>query len=160
MRTTIENLTKRLEKIADKKSIPFCYGCYKEARSGKCATCLSDDLMKLLPGVGCEYGDWIIEHLVSQNVQSINAEELFESSMDGVYPETTVIGFIEVDTLTAIKEFDPICWRMAVQEYESQMEDDGELMSFDGGSTYYLTNDIERYVEDCETELNLCEAEG
>ncbi len=161
MKTSDNDLMKRLEKIAEKKAVRFCYGCYREAPEGVCTECHSDDLMFLLPHVGCEYGHlWIIEHLIGENVQTVNIEEMFESSMDGAYSGTTTVGWLEVDTLTAVKELDPISWQMAVQEYESQLEDDGEIISFDNGGSYYLTSDVENYVEESEEELCLCEAEG
>ena len=52
----LKNIESNLKSIAYKKSIPFCYSCNKEAPSGVCKTCHSDDLMRLIPGVGCEYG--------------------------------------------------------------------------------------------------------
>lgn len=45
-----------LEKIAYQKSNPFCYHCYSSAPTGRCTTCLSDDLMREVKGVGVEYG--------------------------------------------------------------------------------------------------------
>lgn len=51
--TEIQN---NLEKIAYAKTIPFCYMCYIEAPTGRCTKCHSDDLMRLLPEYGCEYG--------------------------------------------------------------------------------------------------------
>ncbi len=52
-----EQLMEKLRKLAFKKTIPFCYSCYSEAPTGVCSACGSDDLMRLLPGVGCEYGN-------------------------------------------------------------------------------------------------------
>jgi len=46
----------QLKELAFKRSIPFCYSCYIEAPTGCCKVCGSDDLMRLVPGVGCEYG--------------------------------------------------------------------------------------------------------
>jgi rRNA maturation endonuclease Nob1 len=51
-----EQLTNQLKQIAIYITTPFCYGCYVEAPKGRCIKCGSDDLMLLLPGVGCEYG--------------------------------------------------------------------------------------------------------
>lgn len=45
-----------LAQIARIKSVPFCYGCYSKAPSGRCTTCGSDDLMLEYPGCGVEYG--------------------------------------------------------------------------------------------------------
>ena len=49
-------IQEQLNQLALKRSIPFCYGCYREAPKDKCLYCGSDDFMRLLPGVGCEYG--------------------------------------------------------------------------------------------------------
>jgi hypothetical protein len=53
MKTEIQE---RLDKLAFKRSFPFCYGCSRRAPSGRCETCHSDDLMLEMEGVGCEYG--------------------------------------------------------------------------------------------------------
>lgn len=58
----LKNIESNLKTIAYKKSIPFCYSCYKEAPSGVCKTCHSDDLMRLMPEIGCEYGLCRIRH--------------------------------------------------------------------------------------------------
>jgi len=57
--TEIQN---NLEKIAYSKTIPFCYMCYIEAPTGRCTKCHSDDLMRLLPDYGCEYGLCRVRH--------------------------------------------------------------------------------------------------
>jgi hypothetical protein len=46
----------QLEKLAFKRSKSFCYSCYEETATGCCQHCGSDDLMRLIPEVGCEYG--------------------------------------------------------------------------------------------------------
>lgn len=51
MKTEIQ---KQLAVIALKRSIPFCYGDYIECPTGICRKCGSDDLMRLVPGVGEE----------------------------------------------------------------------------------------------------------
>ena len=74
----LKNIESNLKSIAYKKSIPFCYSCYKEAPSGVCKNCHSDDLMRLMPQVGCEYGtEWIVEELIEQNLTPVDEEELF-----------------------------------------------------------------------------------
>ena len=53
-------IKEQLEKLAYKRSKPFCHSCYAEAPTGCCADCGSDDLMRLVPEFGCEYGiDWV-----------------------------------------------------------------------------------------------------
>src|SRR5690606_41509961 len=69
----------QLKTLALKKSIPFCYGCYKEAPTGRCESCHSDDLMRLLPGVGCEWGtDWIVKHIIEEELTSVDTEDRSE----------------------------------------------------------------------------------
>lgn len=47
-----------------------------------------------------------------------------------------------------MKDQDFIGWRCALADYESQEESEGNIVSFDGDSTYYfLTHDIESLLE-------------
>ena len=59
MKELSDELVEALNEIALNHSIPFCYSCYSEAPTGICTRCHSDDLMKLVRGVGVEWGtDW------------------------------------------------------------------------------------------------------
>ena len=145
MKTEIQ---KQLEEIAFKKTIPFCYSCYKECPTGTCSTCSSDDLMRLLPGNGCEYGiDWVIKALIEENLDPANLEEAFEQSIADCYTETTKVAWMELDTVSILKEMDPISWNMAQSEYEAQEADEGNIISFNGGSTYYWAHEVESFIE-------------
>lgn len=105
----------QLEKLAFKRSKPFCYSCYEEAPTGCCQHCGSDDLMRLMPEVGCEYGtDWIIEQILKTELIVANLEESFEQSIRDCYSETTKVAWCEFDTITLLKEQDPISWRCAL----------------------------------------------
>ena len=91
----------KLKELAFKRTIPFCYCCYKEAPTGTCNICHSDDLMRLLPGIGCEYGtDWVIKEILREDLQEINLREAFEASLEGCYPETVQVGWLNLDTIT------------------------------------------------------------
>ncbi len=93
----------QLNKLAIKRSIPFCYGCYKEAQNGRCKVCGSDDLMRLVPGVGCEYGtDWVIKHILETELTAVDLEEEFEESIRQCYPEETQVGWMTFDTVKLI----------------------------------------------------------
>ncbi len=141
----------KLEKIAFKNTIPFCYGCYQEAPTGCCSKCHSDDLMRLRRGSGCEYGvDWVIEELITEALTPVNTSEAFEQSMTDCYPETTTVGWMQLDTVSVMKEMDPVCWDMAKSEWESAEVDEGNIISFNGGSTYFWKSDIESFIEDQE----------
>ena len=143
-----QEIHEQLKQLAFKRSIPFCYSCYKEAPTGCCKTCGSDDLMRLLPGVGCEYGtDWIIKHILETELEAVDLEETFEESMRECYPEETKVGWMTFDAVTLMKENDPVGWRCALVDYESQEESEGNILSFDGGSTYYSTLSLKDFIE-------------
>ncbi len=140
-------IQEQLEKIAYKRSIPYCYNDQIECPTGVCKACHSDDLMRLVSGVGCEYGvDWIVERILETELDSANLEESFEQSIRECYSETTKVGWMEFDTVNLIKEQDPISWRCALSEYESQEESEGNIITLDGGCTYYWSHDIETLI--------------
>lgn len=75
-------LKEKLIKLAFDRSQPFCYQCYQECPSGRCKTCGSDDLMRSVQGLGCEYGaDWIIEYTLETELTPLDLEESFEQSI-------------------------------------------------------------------------------
>ena len=144
-------LQKKLEKIAYDKTIPFCYQCYKNAPTGTCSTCSSDDLMRLLPGVGNEYGvDWVIEHLIEENLTPVNITEIFEDMISECYEETTQVGFMTLNTIDIMKDQDPTCWTIAQNEYVDSLVEDNQLVTFDNGSTHYWIHDIENFIRNNE----------
>lgn len=139
----------QLEQLAWQRSKPFCYTCYRIAPSGCCLQCGSDDLMRLVEGAGCEYGlEWVIESIVGENLTPVDVEKAFEESITGCYPETVQVGWIEVDTISTIRELDPISWNLAKSEWANSEEQDGQLVTFDNGTTYYWTHDVESFVAD------------
>lgn len=132
MNTEILN---QLEQIAFKKTIPFCYSCYKECPTGCCKTCGSDDLMRLLRGNGCEYGiDWVIKAMLAEALTPVDLDEAFKQSISECYPETTTVGWIEFDTITVLKEMDPVSWRIAHDEYIDNEASEENLLTFDNGA--------------------------
>jgi hypothetical protein len=135
----------KLEKLAYECSIPFCYSDYIECSTGTCPKCGSDDLMRLVRGVGCEYGvGWVIEHILESELEPADLEEAFEESVRQCYAETTKVGWMEFDTVSLMKDQDIVSWNCAQSEWESQEADDGNIISFDNGSTYYWPCDLER----------------
>ena len=141
-------IQKKLEQLALNRTTPFCYSCYEDAPTGICKRCGSDDLMRKLNGVGVEWGtDWVIQHILESELSAVDLDEEFENFMREVYPETTTIGFLDYDTVSAMKELDPIAWRCAQSDWESTESDEGLIMSFDHGSTYYRTSDIEDLIK-------------
>ena len=78
MKTEIQE---RLEQLAFNRTTPFCYGCYVKAPKGVCPHCNSDDLMRHLEGVGVEWGtDWVIKHILQEELTAIYPDEAFEDS--------------------------------------------------------------------------------
>ena len=130
-------LYEKLVEVADKRTIPFCYLCYIDAPQGRCVRCGTDDLMRHLSGVGVEYGyEWVIEHLLSQEVNDIieeDQENLFMDFIDDCYNEETRVAFLTVSTAWAVKQLDPMAFEMALHEYfaeDAHIEIDGRLYCF------------------------------
>jgi len=142
-------LMEGLKKIAFKKSKPFCYSCYKLAPTGRCEVCGSDDLMAHLDGVGVEYGhDWIVKHIIETELSPVDTEEAFEEYVEACYPEQFLqIGWLNLDIVTVLKEMDPVSWDLGKSEFLDTEESEGNYISFDNGSTYYLTSDVQELVE-------------
>ncbi|MFN8845578.1 MAG: hypothetical protein ACK5W9_01880, partial [Bdellovibrionales bacterium] len=141
-------IKKQLEELAYKRSIPFCYSDYIECPTGRCTKCGSDDLMRLVPGVGCEWGiEWVVQHILETELEPVDLGELFEESVRQIYPETTKVGWMEFDTVKLMKENDPVGWRCALADYESEEASEGTILSFDNGSTYYNSQSIENLIE-------------
>ena len=140
-------IQEQLQKLALKRSLPFCYNDYIECPTGRCTKCGSDDLMRLLPEVGCEYGtDWIIKSILEAELTPVDLDEEFEEFVRQCYPETTKIGWMELDTASVMKDQDPVSWRCAQSDWESEEDSEGRIVSFDGGSTYYRVDDLETLI--------------
>lgn len=143
----LSELKNQLSALAYERSKPFCYQCYHDCPSGRCESCGSDDLMRSLDGVGCEYGtDWIIQLSLETELSPMDIEEDFEALVRDSYPEETTVGWMRFDTVQLMKENDPVSWRCALSEHESNLEADEQIVSFDGGSTYYRIQDIEELL--------------
>lgn len=144
-----DEIRAQLSQVAAKHSRPFCYSCYRTAPSGQCAGCGSDDLMREVPGFAVEWGlDWVAEHLVSENLTAVDVDKAFEESISESYSETVKIGWIEYDVASAIKELDPVSWRLAKSEWIDAEVSDNVLVTFDDGSTHYRVADVEQMIAD------------
>jgi hypothetical protein len=135
--TSKSDLEQRLDHLAFDKTIPFCEHCRIQAPLGKCDQCGSDDLSRDLAGERGWGVDWVIASLLRDNLTPVNVEEAFEESIRESYPETTKIGWLEMDTVDVLKEVDSISWRCARGDWESFEESDERIFSLDGGCTYY-----------------------
>jgi len=102
-----------------------------------------------LPGIGVEYGsEWLLREILREHLTPANTLEAFEQSVAECYPETVKIGWIEYDTVSALKELDPVSWNMAHSEFIDVEVADGNLITFDNGSNYYLVSEIDRFIEE------------
>ncbi len=77
---------------------------------------------------------------------------MFEASVGDCYSETVQVGWMTLDTVTVMKEMDPISWKMATQEWMDMEIDDARAVSFDNDSTYYWVHDIETWLDEVESE--------
>lgn len=143
----MSELLNSLHAIARSKSVPFCYACYCKATSGRCSKCRSDDLMLEYPGHGTDWGtDWIVREILSEYLTPADTLEAFEQSVSDCYPESATIGWLRVDTATALKQLDSVSWNLAHSEWVDNEVTDQNLTTFDNGSTYYWTRDIEQFI--------------
>lgn len=145
MKTEIQE---KLEQLAFDRTTPFCYGCYVKAPEAVCPHCHSDDFMRHLEGVCVEWGtDWVIKHILQDELTAIDTDKAFEDSIRGCYPEETIVGWLKLDTVEILKSQDPISWRIAKDEYIDSLEQDEEIITFDGGSNYYWKDDLEQLLD-------------
>lgn len=141
-------LHKRLAELAYAKSESFCYHDQIVCPDSVCPKCGSDDLMRLVPSVGHDWGlHWIVEYILETELSPADVEDAFEQSVRACYPEETKVGWMSFDTVTLMKKNDPVGWSVALDEYESQEESDENILSFNNGSTYYSTCDVENLLE-------------
>ena len=146
METTRQQIMEKLEQIAFIKTTPFCYGCYVKAPTGVCPNCGTDDLMRELEGVGVEYGTcWVIEAMIKEALKPVDTEEIFINMVEDCY-EDTKIGWITVDTVTAIKNLDPVSWRLAKDDYIDSLVCDEEIITLDEND-YYWKSDILEFIK-------------
>jgi len=91
-----EEIQNKLKDLAFERTIPFCYSCYQDCPDGQCKACGSDDLMRHLKGVGVEYGtDWVIKHILEEELEEVDLEESFKQTVDDFYGKEIQIGFIK-----------------------------------------------------------------
>ena len=104
--------------------------------------------MTLHRGHGLDWGlESAIREIISNELTPVDIDEVFEECISEVYPETTVVGFLTVDTASAMKELDPVAWDISKSEHIDSLESDDQVVSFDNGCTYFWTHDLERLTE-------------
>ena len=139
-----------MQEAAYKVTDNFCYSCYKVVEGGHCPDCGSDDFMRHLSGVGVEYGtEWVIGHLFQTRLTPVDGEELFEELLDECYPEVKV-GCCTFSPSQVIKELDPVCFNIGVQENLDSLAQDGRFFEYNGD--YYDMDDIDEMLDEIEAE--------
>ena len=137
------DLKDKLQALAFDVTDNFCYGCYKVVKGDFCPGCGSDDFMRHLDGVGVEYGtDWVIEHLIKEHCEAIDAEEQFEELLNET-GETLKIGTLEYDPGYVLRNIDPVAFRCGVSD---MLADDEQFVEVDG--EYYRVCDVENMIEE------------
>ena len=89
-----------------------------------------------------------LRKFLRNTLKPVNQTEAFEDMIEGCYPTETKVGWLELSTVDILKTMDEIAWDIAKDEYISSLEEDEEIISFDNGSIYYWTNEIEELLED------------
>jgi len=134
-----------LKQRAHDESRPFCYSDYITVKvddqgNAFCPKCGSDDLMRELDGVGCEYGyEWIMEHIVETEGEQVDVEELYRDLLDECYPEIK-FGELSYSPAMVLEAVDPTAFRIGAGEYADGMIEDGLLIELIG--RYYRVADV------------------
>lgn len=132
-----------LRKIALEETIPFCGNCQKPVLIDRCELCGSEDLMRLIDGVGSDYGtDWVIAHILKTSLKKVNLDQVFEEHISSCFQATTKVGWLDLDTIQVLKEMEAVSWQIAQSEYTYYLQLDEEIISFDKGHTFYWMNDV------------------
>ena len=138
-----DDLKDKLQTLAFDVTDNFCYGCYHVVKGDSCPSCGSDDFMRHLDGVGVEYGtDWVIEHLIKEHCEFMDAETEYEETLNQCY-ETVKVGCCEWEPGYVLKELDPVSFRCGVSDY---LADDDQFVEVDG--EHYRVDDIETMIEE------------
>jgi hypothetical protein len=140
-----ENIKEALKERAYEISRPFCYSDYVTVEADdegnyRCPKCGSDDLMREVEGVGVEWGtDWIMDHIVETEGETVDIEELYRDLLDEIY-EPIKFGELEYSPAMVLESVDPTAFRMGANEYADSEIEDGRLIYCDG--SYYRLDGI------------------
>jgi hypothetical protein len=146
-----------LETIAYQKSDPFCYSCYRTVKPAKgldsprCIGCGSDDLMRKIDGVACEWGiEWVVGHLIKDNLEEVNTDKQYHEMLEEVYPDPVKACGCELYKSQADiwKELDPIAYDCAHSAWLDGECKDDRLFTTDNGNTYYERSDLIAWVDE------------
>lgn len=145
MLEAIETIKEALKDRAYNISRPFCYSDYMtveadEEGNYRCPKCGSDDLMREVEGVGVEWGtDWIMDHIVETEGETVDIEELYRDLLDEVY-EPIKFGELEYNPATVLESVDQTAFRVGCNDYADGLIEDGQLIYLNGN--YYRLDGI------------------
>lgn len=141
-------ILQKLEQIALNRTTRFCFSCHVKAPEGVCPVCHSDDLGHTMDGVGADWSiEFAIDYILQEELTPVDLDKAFEETIRSCYPDEFTVGWMTLDTVSVMKDQDPISWGCAQSDWESQEEEEGNIISFNNGSTYYWTHDLEELVD-------------
>jgi len=150
----------KMDELVYAKTKPFCYTCYREAEViddyARCLKCGSDDLMRLWPGYGCEYGTEtfyrpLLDALDSQRAEADLSDDWWEEIETSAYGQITIAG-ITWDTGHVLRELDPIAFQCGKLDYIASLEEDGEVIEV--GDQHYWVSQLEDVLDEALEEAN------
>ena len=143
----IEELKANLEKIALRKSTPYCHLCQADAPTGFCRFCHTNKLMRRYDG-SVEWGTGhVIDELIEEHLEPIDCEEHFEESMQDCYDDEVKVGWLNLNPVDVIKNSHTTDCRMALNEYFDDLEEKGQVVSFGRSCRYYWTHEVTQFVK-------------
>jgi len=135
----------------DSVSEAFCYSCGKVVKKDKymrcfCPTCRSDDLMRYVRGVGCEYGyGWIIEHFIKVNINPVCCEDLYEEFLYDLYGDSIEICGCNFDPVKILKYQDRVSYEFGFSDWVFSELDNEILIEVD--EKYFYFEDVVDYIK-------------
>ena len=81
-------------------------------------------------------------------VIEFDQEESFDEYLESAYDQECSVAWLKVNTLRILKELCECDYRIALNDWISSEEEDGEIVSFDNGSRYHKVSDINNYIDE------------
>ncbi|MFK7822799.1 MAG: hypothetical protein AB8G05_01480 [Oligoflexales bacterium] len=146
-------LLERLDKIAYKKSKPFCYSCYVRVRGSHCKRCGSDDLMREDHN-GVEWGtNHIVETLLDEEpLEPACITDSYDLMLDECYPEVKM-GYNTWSPSDLQKNMSPGDYEYGKGEHLDYLIESEQIIEVSG--RYYWEAEIRDFVEGLEYELEM-----
>lgn len=140
-----ETIKEALKGRAHEISKPFCYSDYMTVEANKddeyiCPRCGSDDLMRIVEGVGVDWGyEWVMDHIVETEGEKVDIEELYRDLLDEAY-DPIKFGDLQYCPSQVLEAVDPVAFRMGSNDYADSLVQDELLVCLNG--TYYRLNEL------------------